>query len=314
MNLNPQLAHWICDHHANPFVVGLLTFSFPRAFLSSYYANNRGRVTSWNGRRACLSLSFDCDYPRDAEAMPAVLRQLARHPFKTSFACVGHWIERYPREHALVLEHGHEIMNHTYSHPDNELLSPGRKFREITRAEKKEEVERCHDICRRVLRYEPAGCRIPHFKNLFTPEIYGILRELGYAYSSSTLTMNTKTFGLPFAAPEGITEFPLSTCPRHPFTVFDTWHSFNSPRLAYRLVHRSEEGFLEAFAFLLDTGIRTNSYLNVYLDPYDASRPYFGRMLELLEERSGELWIAPYETVARALRDGSITLNKEKTE
>lgn len=247
-------------------------------------AGNRGK-NLWGGKKACVTLSFDCDYPEDVVAIPEIVRTLERYRIKASFAAVGHWVEKYPAEHMSVLEYGHELMNHTYSHPDNELLNPGRKFREISRAEKSEEIERCHEICRRVLKYEPTGLRIPHFKNLFTPDIYELLKEAGYAYSSSTWLTNTTTRGLPFMATHGIVEFPLTTCPKHPFTVFDTWHSLNAQRLSHRLWHRGADSYAKLFHQLLDMARQTGSYLNIYMDPLDIKKiPQFEEILGAMSD------------------------------
>jgi hypothetical protein len=209
----------------------------------------------------------------------------------------------------MIIDHGHEIVNHTYSHPDNEIINPGRKFKEITRQEKMEEITRCHDICKKILNYAPIGCRIPHFKNLFSEDIYGILQELDYVYSSSTLTMNTASYGFPFRTQEGIWEFPLSTCPKHPFTVFDTWHSLNSRRLVYRLVHRSESEYLSLFKLLVDIGINTDSYLNIYMDPLDINRmKNFKEILFYLEkkEKENNLWIADYREIISSVETKNV--------
>ena len=131
--------------------------------------------TPWLRKRAALTLSFDCDYSRDVGAFPHACDQLRAHDISASFAVVGLWVERYPDLHRSLVDAGHEIVNHTYSHPDNEEINPGRKFRLISREEKKEELVRAHEIIASVLGIECDGCRIPHFKDLFTPEIYGIL-------------------------------------------------------------------------------------------------------------------------------------------
>ncbi len=286
MSINKSIYRWISTQNHNLPLIGAITFSFPERFLRSIY---RGRPNGnlWKGRKVCLTLSFDCDYPEDVQALPGLLKLLAKYPFKASFACVGAWIEKYPKEHALILEYGHEIVNHTYSHPDNELLNPGRRFRSISRGEKKEEVEKCHEICLRVLGYEPKGCRIPHFKTLFTDEIYGILRELGYAYSSSTWLTNTISHGIPFGTSESIVEFPVSVCPRHPFTVFDTWHSLHSARLAHRLVHNGPGAYVQLFERLIRIGLETGAYLNIYLDPLDVSNiPDLERVFDILADET----------------------------
>ncbi len=293
MKIPSGLYRWISTQNHNLPLIGLITFTFPKAFVRSIYNVNKGR-SLWNGKKACFTLSFDCDYPEDVEALPDIVKMMEPYPFKATFAAVGHWIEDYPKEHESVLLGGHELMNHTYSHPDNELLNPGRKFKEISRDEKVEEVARCHEICQRVLGVEPTGLRIPHFKNLFTDEIYSILKELNYTYSSSTWLTNTTTSGLPFMASDGIIEIPLSTCPKHPFTVFDTWHSLNAQRLSHRLIHRGPEDYLGLFKDLIEMGKQTGSYINIYMDPMDIKKiPGFEEMLDLLVD--DELEVVTYQ-------------------
>jgi peptidoglycan/xylan/chitin deacetylase (PgdA/CDA1 family) len=297
MKINKGLYRWISKQNKNLGLIGLITFLFPKAFVRSIYEHNIHR-NLWGSRKACLTLSFDCDYPEDVEALPGLLSMLQGFPYKASFACVGAWIEKFPDEHKMIIDQGHEIVNHTYSHPDNELLNPGRRFRDIPKAEKKEEIQRCQEVCQRVLGCAPKGCRIPHFKTLFTNEIYDILRELGFLYSSSTWLTNTVSCGIPFLGPRGIVEFPVSVCPLHPFTVFDTWHSLNARRLSHRIVHRGPDRYFELFRDLIDVGLDTNSYINVYIDPLDIKKiPKFADMLRLV--RSRDLLVETYESYIR---------------
>jgi len=276
-------------------VMGLLTFTSPQRFLKSIFRANQNRPVCW-GKQACLTLSFDCDYEEDVAAFPELLSILKNYSFKASFACVGNWIERFPEAHLQLLLNDHEIVNHTYSHPDNEVLNPGRKFKTLPLSEKYQEIERCHQVCRQYLNYEPIGCRIPHFRNLFTPDIYGLLQKACYRYSSSTWLTNTLSGGYPFQAEKSIWEFPLTTCPKHPFTVFDTWHSFRSPRWIYRLGHRTENAYLELFQKLIDWGIETGSYINVYLDPLDIPRmKNFIRICDYIAARSDHLCVLRYQ-------------------
>lgn len=281
--------------------MGLFSFTFPKFLMKSIYEQNIGRPTIWP-KKACLTLSFDCDYEEDVLAFPELLKILDDYHFVSSFACVGNWIERFPNEHVKVLEAGHEIMNHTYSHPDNEILNPGKKFRTLPIDEKYREIEQCHEVCSKILNYEPTGCRIPHFRNLFTPDIYQLLQKAGYRYSSSTWLTGTRSNGFPFKEEGGIWEFPLSTCPKHPFTVFDTWHSFNSNRLAYKMVHRTEDEYLTLFKQLIDWGIETNSYINLYLDPLDVPKmKNFRFICDYIAEKSDELSLLTYEKLVDLL-------------
>ncbi len=305
MKISPPLMRWIATQQNNYPLMGMLTFGMPKLFLKSIYAHNAEDKLNWNGRRSCVTLSFDCDYPEDIEAIPDLLKLLKPYPYKTSFACVGYWIEKYPKEHAMILEHGHEIMNHTQTHPDNDILTPGRKFKRISRDEKMAEISQCHEVCRKVLGYAPKGLRIPHFKHLFTDEIYGLLKEMGYLYSSSTWVTGTTTYGRPFHAEHGIVEFPLSNCPLHPFTVFDTWHSLNAQRLSHRIVHRGPESYCDLFNDLLTWGDTTGSYINVYMDPLDMKK--IGNFKTILDRLAHEetFWVATYEEILRELPFGS---------
>ena len=289
MVLPERLYRWITTQNSNLPLIGLITFSAPKFFVRSILNGNRDKQL-WSPKKACVTLSFDCDYPDDVVAIPAILDMLKPYRYKASFAAVGYWVQKYPKEHAAVVEQGHELMNHTYSHPDNELLNPGRKFRYISKDEKMEEIVKCHDICKTLLGVEPIGMRVPHFKHLFSDDIYALLSEVGYRYSSSTWLTNTTTRGLPFRAKHNIIEFPLTTCPKHPFTVFDTWHSLNAQRLSHRLLHRGPESYLELFRDLLKMARETGSYLNIYMDPLDIKKiPGFETMLRLMAEEDLEV-------------------------
>lgn len=300
MKISPALYRWLARQNHNYPLVALATFTAPRMLMRSIYNQNRDR-NLWGDKKGCITLSFDCDYPEDAEAIPQVVEMMKQYPFKASFAAVGYWLERYTAEHEPIVREGHELMNHTWSHPDNELLNPGRKFREISTDEKAEEVTRCHELCQRLLGVTPTGFRVPHFKNLFTPDIYGILKKVGYTYSSSTWLTNTTTYGLPFEADHGIVEFPLSTSPSYPFTVFDTWHVMNSPSVAYKFKPRGPHIYLKLFRELLDMARETGSYMNIYMDPLDIKKiPGFREMLDLMAK--SDLHVVTYsEYLQRSL-------------
>lgn len=316
MQLPDSIYRWVCRHHRNIALMGAVTFSFPELFLRSIYLGNRGK-SLWASKRACVTLSFDCDLPEDAKAIPNIVEKLQRLPYKVSFAVVGHWIEKYPSEHAEILAGGHEIVNHTFSHPDNEILNPGRRFKDISREEKRQEILQCHDVCMRVLGVSPKGLRIPHFKNLFTEDIYDILVEVGYTYSTSTWITNTTSRGLPFKAYKGIVEFPLATCPKHPFTVFDTWHSLNATRLSHRIKHRGPESYSLLFRSLIAWAKETGSYLNLYLDPADVKKiRQFDELLHLLADPEVET-VTYEEYLARKLpvmEDGFAALPPDKSD
>jgi len=260
---------WIIKNSKNLFVIGAITFTCPEIFVKSIYSRNKGKKPDWMQKNSCLTISFDCDYPEDVDAIPSLLEMFEGRSFKTAFACIGYYIEKNTDIHKRIISEGHEIMNHTYSHPDNEILNPNKKFNELLDEEMIEEVGRCHQICVDLLNYHPIGLRIPHPKYLFTRKIYDFIHKMGYIYSSSTWLTGTNSSGLPFIETNDIIEIPLATCPKHPFSAFDTWHSLRTKRLSHRIKHRTSRQYLELFEKLINIGIETNSYINVYLDPRD---------------------------------------------
>ncbi|MDT7828600.1 polysaccharide deacetylase family protein [Pricia sp. S334] len=61
-----------------------------------------------------VSLTFD-DGP-NPEFTPRVLKLLKKHGATATFFCIGKQIERHPEILKQILEEGHSIGNHTYSH------------------------------------------------------------------------------------------------------------------------------------------------------------------------------------------------------
>lgn len=304
----PHLSPWqrfLVRNHNARWLMGAVSLLCPRRTHEGFMALTAREPLGWLEKKAALTLSFDCDFSKDVEAFPFVLDLLRPRGIRASFAVVGIWLERYPDLHRRLVDEGHEIINHTWSHPDNEEINPGRKFRLISRAEKKEEVERAHEIIHRLLGIECRGFRIPHFRDLFTDEIYGILSELGYRFDSSTLMTGVESGGRPFRAAEGIWEFPLTTCPLHPLTVLDTWHSLHVSHPVYRLSHSTPEQFCDLLGDSATSALKHGNWVNIYLDPWDL--PALTTLPSLLDSMidDDDLEILAYDDILSRLEGGS---------
>ena len=81
-----------------------------------------------------VALTFD-DGPSPWHT-PKVLNELDRYHVKATFFMMGRNVERYPDIARDVLRRGHEIGNHSYSHPRLILMSPRRVRDEIERTDK----------------------------------------------------------------------------------------------------------------------------------------------------------------------------------
>lgn len=246
--------------HRAPFR-HLVQRSFPRSFFTLFHQLKASHLAL---DAPTYVLSFDLDHRVDIEAVPRVLATLRRYAIPASFACIGRWIEEYPDVHRAIVADGHEIVNHSYTHPDHPELSPKRSFRDCSPVERHEEIERCHAVCMRVLRDEPVGFRIPHFGRAFTGDTYEILQRLGYRYSSSTIDAYEPRYGVP-SRRGGVVEIPLGCSSRYPFLLFDSYGARRSPRPLFS----SDAAFLEVFDRTLAAFAEHRSFLSHYFDPAD---------------------------------------------
>jgi peptidoglycan-N-acetylglucosamine deacetylase len=239
---------------------------WPGFFFRRIMANQRGL-------EPCCVVSFDCDFPRDIAVLPALVPLLQKAGVPASFACIGQWVREFPLEHKLVADAGFELLNHTETHPN--LYHPDydyatveglsrQFFNRISVEQRRSEIERCHATFSEVLRVEPVGFRTPHFGALHVDDIYPILAEMGYVFSSSKLA--AASGGAPFCTEEGLWEFPLSPCPEHPYGVFDSWHSISK----HGASHQGKGQLGRLFGKLLDTTLAQGGLVNIYLDPKDA--------------------------------------------
>jgi peptidoglycan/xylan/chitin deacetylase (PgdA/CDA1 family) len=260
----------------------------PQSFFKNFLLKQKRRYSSGLDK-GIYTLSFDCDYQKDIQALPELLNILRRYSIHASIASVGKWIEKYPDIHRRVVDEGHEIINHTYSHPNNEELNPSRKMNELSYEEQKAEITKCHELCRTVLGYEPSGFRTPHFGNLHSKLIYSILDELGYHYSSSTAAICTTGFGAPFAIGR-IIEIPVGSSIDYPFVVFDSWNMLRGPKA--RLRNSAE--FLDCFYRTMEEIVAFKAYITHYFDPYEVIKD--GKLDDMCRYLSGKrnISVIPY--------------------
>ena len=111
--------------------------------------------------RKIVALSFD-DGPTP-EGVDAVLPILERFGVKATFFLIGNRIEKFPGQAERLLEAGHELGNHTYSHQRN-LLKP----RDFYRAE----VRKADTLLRN------AGARTELFRPPFGKRLIGLPLEV----------------------------------------------------------------------------------------------------------------------------------------
>ncbi|MDD4983830.1 MAG: polysaccharide deacetylase family protein [Candidatus ainarchaeum sp.] len=267
--------------------------------LNNYFSKNQSKL-----KESIFSISFDCDMPPDMGVLPNLLELLNSYNIKSSFACIGKWIEKYPRIHRKILDDGHEIINHTYSHPNS--VFNNNFFNKITQKEQNREIVKFEELCKKYFDYKPVGFRTPHLGNLHGQFVYPLLEELGYLYSSSTMLTRTKSYGLPYYPSKtnflessnqnySVLELPLMVCPEHYFPLFDSWHCFRSNPPA----HAKSGDFVDVFKKAVKIIKKHNAVGTFYFDPADvANCKSFEDSLEFLCEN--KIKVKTCEEVAKS--------------
>ncbi|ULT59934.1 polysaccharide deacetylase family protein [Neobacillus drentensis] len=114
-----------------------------------------------------VAITFD-DGPNPIYT-PEVLDIFAKAEGKATFFMIGEQMERYPEIVKEVAEQGHEIGNHTFSHPKLSELSP---------ADCLSEIERNEEIIQELTGQLPVVFRPPYLD--YNNDTISILKDKGY--------------------------------------------------------------------------------------------------------------------------------------
>jgi peptidoglycan/xylan/chitin deacetylase (PgdA/CDA1 family) len=91
-------------------------------------------VASGRYGRGELALTFDAG--SDARPVNQILRVLADEQLRCTFFLTGKWVSRFPSTARAIVDAGHEIGNHSWSHPAFTQLSDDEIRDELERTEK----------------------------------------------------------------------------------------------------------------------------------------------------------------------------------
>ncbi|MCY6356418.1 polysaccharide deacetylase family sporulation protein PdaB [Clostridium sp. ZS2-4] len=82
-----------------------------------------------------IAISFDASW--GANNTIKILDILDKYDVKATFFLVGRWVDEFPEETKEIYKRGHEIGNHSNSHPDMTTLSDDRIVKEIAATDAK---------------------------------------------------------------------------------------------------------------------------------------------------------------------------------
>jgi len=231
-------------------------------------------------RELYLVLSFDCDTQEDAETVLSVHDRLRDLGVTAVYAVPGELLNAAEPVYRKVAETGGEFINHGYRTHTYFDTERGRYascffYDQLPLETVRDDIVAGDRNLRSTLGIAPKGFRAPHFGTFQKPAQlrfqHGVLNELGYAFSTSTLPLHAYRFG-PAFRDHGVLELPVSGMGSMPLRILDSWSCFRAPGRRFGPDDYVREGRLAADRFeSLGIGL-----LNFYADPsHIHDRPEF---------------------------------------
>ncbi|MBM4200927.1 MAG: polysaccharide deacetylase, partial [Gammaproteobacteria bacterium] len=209
-----------------------------RAGLMARYAR-LARVAGVS-RLYCV-LSFDCDTADDIAVAESVHDRLRALGVRPVYAVPGELLQEGADVYRRIARRGGEFINHGQRRHTYYDTALGRYascyfYDEQGAAAVRDDVMAGDQTLRELLGIVPRGFRTPHFGTFQRPRqlrfLHGLLRELGYRYSTSTAPLYGFRYG-PLFRRFGLTEIPVSGMADRPLTIQDSWGFFAAPDRCY---------------------------------------------------------------------------------
>ncbi len=234
-----------------------------------------------------LAITVDLDYQKDTDVLVRLVDLMGRCGAPLSVAAVGALVEVDPGPYAYALAAGHEIVNHSMTHPDNPVLNPDEEFWNLTTSRIREEIGQAQQVYEERLGIRPVGFRTPHFKD--THKMLSVLSEFDEIRYLSSVLANTSPLGaepyFPSAADQTwgqqlsatevddrveVLQLPLTACPSHRWSPFCSWHGIREGGGQGSGMHSLVEW--EALWTRMLTQRAADGLAVVYFDPHDLLR------------------------------------------
>jgi peptidoglycan/xylan/chitin deacetylase (PgdA/CDA1 family) len=144
------------------------------------------------GDGKAVVLSFD-DGPGLVSALDSILQTLRENEIKAEFYVLGEEVRQYPEATRKIVEQGHDIQNHSWSHPN---------LATATEQEVRRELERTQDIIEEVTGVRPTKIRPPYGAGGFRRSLDQELIEVAQELSLTVVTWDIDTED--WKAPQGL--------------------------------------------------------------------------------------------------------------
>jgi peptidoglycan/xylan/chitin deacetylase (PgdA/CDA1 family) len=270
----------------DPVFAGYVAWS--RLNPSGALAKYRAKAARTGLDRLYLVLSFDCDTPEDIEVAWRVHERLLNLGICASYAVPGALLGQGADVYRRIAATGAEFLNHggrshTYFDPESGEYRSNFFYDQQTYDVLRQDIEAGDELVTTVIGARPAGYRTPHFGTFQRRDqlafLHGVLRDLGYSYSTSTTPVAGLRHG-PVFRHLGLLEFPVSGQGSNPLIILDSWGCFRAPDRVLTPEDYRREALGMARHLAGSPGI-----LNFYADPCHVADHsiFFETMAELVK-------------------------------
>lgn len=173
-----------------------------------------------------VALTFD-DGP-SSKVTPRILQTLEQHDAKATFFMLGNRVEMYPTIAAQVAAEGHEIANHTFSHPNLKKLS----HKEMT-----EEIEKTNKLIEISTGVTPTLFRPPY--GIYSQDILNYTASNNY----STILWSVDSLDWKSRNPAAIKKEILSNITNRSIVLMHDLHTATAEALPELLMTLKQEGY-----------------------------------------------------------------------
>ncbi len=135
--------------------------------VNSTYGERELPIYSVDTNEMKISISFDAAW--GAEDFDRIMEILDKHNVKTTFFMTGEWIEKYPDCVKVLVEKGHDLGNHSATHPDMTTLAKDAQ---------KEQILNVHNAVKELTGYEMELFRPPY--GAYNNDVIRTCYELNY--------------------------------------------------------------------------------------------------------------------------------------
>lgn len=135
-------------------------------------SNATVRLPIYNVKTEEKKIAFTMNCAWSADDIDDILETLRNNEVKITFFMVGDWVDKYPEAVKKIYEEGHEIGNHSNTHPH---------VNNLTYEQNLEEIEKCSQKIEQITGEKPTLYRAPYgeyndtvIKSAFENEYYAI--------------------------------------------------------------------------------------------------------------------------------------------